>query len=205
MKKELSVEQAYELLKKQGVPSHIIKHSETVALISVFIGYLYYKKTDRHLDMRLLAVGGLLHDIKKHESLKNGKNHALMGYEFLKKLGFYKEAEIVKFHVYLKPWFYFCKVKEKEVVYYADKRVKHEEIVSLEERFKDLKIRYGKNLRIKIKLKLLEFATVLLEKKIFNEVGEDPDVINRLKEIKEVRSVLEEAVKGSTSCWRNFF
>ena len=38
-------------------------------------------------------------------------------------------------------------VSEEEVVNYADKRVRHDQIVSLEERFQDLKNRYGKDQR----------------------------------------------------------
>jgi len=205
MKKgNLNIEKAYFLLKEEGVPPHIIRHSEIVALISVFIGCLY-KKVGKDLNLRLLAVGGLLHDIKKHESLKSGRNHALLGYEFLKELGFTKEAEIVKYHVYLKPYFYFQKIGEKEVVYYADKRVKHEEIVSLKERFKDLKVRYGRNLKTRIKLSLLGKATEFLEKKIFKEVKEKPEVIDRLIVFEVVRGVLEEAVKDCSACWRNLF
>jgi hypothetical protein len=59
-------------------------------------------------------------------------------------------------------------VSEEEVVNYADKRVQHDRIVSLKERFVDLKERYGKKQSSFELLDDLEKATSELEVKIFS-------------------------------------
>ena len=66
----------------------------------------------------------------------------------MRELGFPVIAEIVEQHVVLDldpagP------IAEKEIIYYADKRVMHDKIVTLEERVQDLLIRYGKTEEIR--------------------------------------------------------
>ena len=64
--------------------------------------------------------------------------------KLLKGMGYERVGEVVAQHIWL------CKegdpssVSEEEIVNYADKRVMHDRIVSLEERFSDLKERYGR-------------------------------------------------------------
>jgi hypothetical protein len=66
------------------------------------------------------------------------------------------------------------RVSEEEVVNYADKRVQHDRIVSLRERFADLKERYGKSQSSFERLDDLEKATFELEKKIFSILEIEP-------------------------------
>jgi hypothetical protein len=60
------------------------------------------------------------------------------------------------------------------VVNYADKRVRHDRIVSLSERFVDLKERYGKSQRSFERLNDLEKGTFELEEKIFSILEINP-------------------------------
>ena len=68
---------------------------------------------------------------------------------------------------------------EKEVVYYADKRVNHAVIVSLDERLTYLLQRYGKN-EFEIQQRIRKNFQVCedVEKKIFNKLRFKPEEIN---------------------------
>jgi len=197
-----SLEEAYFLLKKEKVPEHIIKHSEKVALVSLFIG-CFLKETGEKLDLNLLVTGALLHDIKKYESILRGESHAILGDEFMKKLGYPRIGEIIKAHIYLEIVPSDVPITEEEIVHYADKRVMHDKIVTLKERFEDLKKRYGKNREAILRLENLEKLNYLIEKRIFEKLPFTPDKILELEKIKEVKDVLFYCIEGCTSCWRN--
>ncbi len=199
----LSLEDAYFLLEKELVPEHIIKHSEKVALVSLFLG-CFLKEAGENIDLQSLVVGALLHDIKKYESILTGVDHAFLGYQIFKKMGYEKIANIIKAHIRLENNPSETPLTEEELVHYADKRVMHEKIVSLRERFEDLKIRYGKNKEILLRLQSLEETNYLIEKKIFSKIPFSPDIVKKLEKIKEVRDVLSRCIKNCTSCWWDF-
>lgn len=82
------------------------------------------------LNKDLVQAAALLHDIKRKE-----KNHALVGSDFLKTLGFFRVAEIVADHMTLAPG---EKITEKEIVYFADKICKgHRVALDYPQRFAD--------------------------------------------------------------------
>ncbi|MGC9110028.1 MAG: HD domain-containing protein [Caldimicrobium sp.] len=201
---ELTLEFAYELLKKEEVPDHIIRHSEKVALISLFLG-CFLKEKGEPLDLNLLTCSALLHDIKKMASIKTGENHAFSGYKLMKELGFERAGEIIYAHIFLKAPKPNSPIREEEIVFYADKRVKHDEIVTLKERFKDLRERYGRTLKSLIRMRLLEEMTLLLEKRLFKKIELKPEDLLILNEIKEAKDVLKRCLKGCTTCWRDIF
>ncbi len=193
---EPSIDWAYEILEKEGVPAHIIEHSEKVSLISFFLGCLL-KEIGEPLDLKILTLGSLLHDVKKFESLKTGENHALAGYKLMERLGHRRIGEVIYAHIFLKAPKPGSPISEEEVVFYADKRVKHNEIVSLKERFKDLRIRYGRTLKALIRMSLLEEMSLLLEKRLFKRLEIQPEDLNFLNSVKEVKDVLK---RGFESC-----
>jgi uncharacterized protein len=97
----------------------------------------------------LVVAGALLHDIAKTQCLENSCDHARQGRDICLELGYPEVAEIVREHVILTEFSprrysegYFL---AKELVYYADKRVRHDTIVSLEERLDYILERYGNN------------------------------------------------------------
>ena len=65
-------------------------------------------------------------------------------------------------------------ITEEEIVNYADKRVQHDCIVSLEERFNDLMERYGKGEKPSEQMEQLRKATFQIENKIFSVLGIGP-------------------------------
>ncbi len=158
-----TIEQCYELLKKCHVPKHIVRHCEATADLAVEIAK---KITANGIDVNVDFVhrACLLHDIMRvcdfHEPLgdifdepiteKNrekwqqlsqqhqGMRHEDAACEFLKSE--YPEIALaIKKHAYkslldekLAP-----QTIEEKIVYYADKRVMHDKVVSLVERLEE--------------------------------------------------------------------
>jgi len=200
----LSVDFAYELLKKEEVPEHIIRHSEKVALISLCLGSFLKYLNNPSLDLTVLTVSALLHDVRKIASLRSGENHAASGYKLMASLGYPRVGEIIYAHIFLKLPKPGEPIKEEEIVFYADKRVKHDNIVSLKERFSDLRERYGRTLKAIIRMRLLEEMTILLEKRLFKGLPFNPSDLNKLNRVKEARDVLKDCLTSSPDCWWNF-
>ncbi|MCW5198395.1 HDIG domain-containing protein, partial [Desulfobulbus sp. F3] len=104
-------------------------------------------KSSHPPDLQLCVSGALLHDIAKTPCLSSGENHAKAGAELCRSLGFPEIAEIVAGHV-VRPDFSLERLKAGifspgEIVYYADKRVRHDQIVSLLERLDYILDKYG--------------------------------------------------------------
>jgi hypothetical protein len=67
----------------------------------------------------------------------------------LREMGYDELAPIVESHVFFDDFKQEGPLEERELVYYADKRVMHDRIVTIEERIKDLVERYGFNEKVK--------------------------------------------------------
>ncbi len=97
----------------------------------------------------LVVAGALLHDIAKTPCLRSGCDHAKAGAEICRSLGFSEIAGIVEEHVLLGPHDPARRGRgcftAREIIYYADKRVRHEEIVTLDERLLYILEHYGGN------------------------------------------------------------
>ncbi|MCD6429971.1 MAG: HD domain-containing protein [Deltaproteobacteria bacterium] len=164
-----------ELLERYEVPEHIIDHSRQVAIISLCLREgLAVQGID--FDRELLLSAGLLHDIAKMASIENGRDHAELGAEWLDHEGYPEIGEIVRNHVRLQTNLA-GPIVAKEIIYYADKRVRHVEIVSVSERLTDLRERYGVNSSSLTKLSDLENLTLAVEKKIFSCLDFPPENI----------------------------
>ncbi len=94
-----------------------------------------------------VVAGALLHDIAKTQCLQGNCRHAQVGREICRDLGFPEIGEIVGEHVVLSdfsPERYRQGIfNAKELVYYADKRVRHDQIVPLANRLVYILERYG--------------------------------------------------------------
>jgi len=95
----------------------------------------------------LVIAGGLLHDIAKTQCLQRNCRHAEVGEEICRDLGYPEIGEIVRDHVILSDYSidrYRAGVfNARELVYYADKRVRHDVIVTLDSRLEYILERYG--------------------------------------------------------------
>ena len=137
-------------------------------------------KKGQRIDLRLVEAASLLHDIAKTVCLQTKEDHTQAGYRLLKEIGYERVGEIVAQHVWLLKEGDPSSVSEEEVVNYADKRVRHDQIVSLDERFLDLKNRYGKDQRSIDYLERLEKAILGIENKIFFILKIHPDDLQDL-------------------------
>lgn len=126
------------------MPRHIRRHSEQVARVARRLGEALRQFDGESVDLCLLEAAALLHDIAKASCLANHKDHAVEGGRLLRALGLPRVADLVERHVELGQWRQEGCVTEAEILNYSDKRVRHEEVVSLTDRFLDLLERYGK-------------------------------------------------------------
>lgn len=130
---------------------NIRAHSTMVARVAhVLLQGLADSSNPPHpLSKKLVLAGALLHDIAKTPCLKNHCDHAKHGRDICLELGYPEVAEVVREHVILMDFSLIRYDKgnflAKEIVYYADKRVRHDEIVSLEERLEYILENYGNN------------------------------------------------------------
>jgi len=167
------LETSFSLLRKRSVPVHIVGHSVTVAKAALLLGE-ELNAIGQQQNLALLAAAGVLHDIAKFATLKTGEDHAQVGADWLDEKDLKSVSWVVRNHVrlqldMLQP------VDEKELVFYADKRVQHEKIVSLAQRFTDLQDRYGKNVMALGSLEEMKEITLGLENKIFTGLSWLPE------------------------------
>jgi len=159
-------EECLRLMDAYGMLENIVAHSLEVARVALFLSTELNKKGQK-LDLGLVEAASLLHDLTKTECLQTKEDHAQTGSQLLKGMGYERIGDVVAQHIWL------CKevdpssVSEEEIVNYADKRVMHDRIVSLEERFSDLKKRYGRIERSRDYLERLQKEIYGIENKIF--------------------------------------
>ena len=153
---------------------NIREHSLLVREVALLLGtWLTEAGLALHLD--LIEAGALLHDLGKTACLGTAANHAEWGAKALDAAGFPEVAQVVREHVFLQPPGKDPRpVREAEVVNYADKRVLHARVVTLKERFADLRVRYGKSPEARSRIAGLEQAARHLEAKLFGRLSFDP-------------------------------
>ena len=145
-----SITQCLSLMDRYAMLDNIRAHSLAVARVakSLLMGMTETRGGGTNVpDTDLVLAGALLHDIAKTPCLGNKCDHARRGRDICLELGYPAIGEIVREHVTLKDFsieryaqgIFFA----KEIVYYADKRVRHDSIVSLHERKAYIIERYG--------------------------------------------------------------
>jgi len=127
------------------MPSHIRDHSIMVEKIAAILTS-GLQEAGAILSLEKVRAGALLHDIAKSLCFGSGEDHSAKGREICIRHGLDEIAEIVGEHVRIRNLLLQGPVTEKEIVYYADKRVNHDAVVSLDERLAYLIERYGKGL-----------------------------------------------------------
>jgi putative nucleotidyltransferase with HDIG domain len=133
------------------------------------------------LDGKLVQAATLLHDITKTRSFETAENHAQTGGQFLTDLGYVEVGNLVRQHVRLDDYSENRGLSEALIINYADKRVLHDRIVSLDDRMNYILDRYGKNPELQKRIQLLRGKTKDLEKNIFSYLPfEPPDLLRHL-------------------------
>ncbi len=189
-----------------STPLHVRAHCKKVADICLQIGRAYIKKNIL-VDLNLLNTAGLLHDMaricdfitmdrhhfseditedkwEKWVDLRRqfkGINHANIAQQILLKDGFKKTADMILYHdsssIIDHPQVF--SQLEIAILFYADKRVKHNQVVDLKERFRDGCERHGKenDNKRKVFFEEVESKTYELEKKLFSKIDIQPNEI----------------------------
>ena len=187
------------------VPVHIRKHMEKVAAVALYIGQILKQKGEK-IDLVKLRQAALLHDVLKlcdfrELDLENFEQdvtaediqfwsalmkschkdgHITAAVNMLNDIGENEIAEIVKKHRYT------CLIEPKEkpatweekILYYSDKRVKHDRIATLAERLTDGRQRYFPDGNPPATDHLVETALYELESEITKKAGINPEDIN---------------------------
>lgn len=175
--------ECFRLMDEFAMLPNIRRHSIIVARVAwQLVDGLHEKPRSPAViaDRDLVVAGALLHDIAKTACLDRDCDHAGEGAKICLELGYPEIAEIVAEHVLLRDHDANRRrdglFSAREIIYYADKRVRHEEIVSLDERLEYILEHYGQgdpDLRFRIRK---NFNRCLeLEQSIFSFLSFDPE------------------------------
>ena len=198
MRETPTAEECYELWDTYHVPVNVRGHLSKVRDVSILLGQ-ELQKAGQTVDLALTEAGALLHDVlrfvgvpqvnlryfeepptmddfeewRRLDSKYSGLNHAQAAGAELRELGYSEAlALVVERHDYAKvidpeerpsTW-------EEKIVFYADKRVLHRELVSLDRRFDDGAVRYPEFINVPGE-ELKRAGIYELERVIFSQVS----------------------------------
>ncbi len=136
-------EECFALWDRFEMFDNVRKHSMTVAEVATCVAQRGMEK-GFDVNVPLVRASALLHDLAKTYSIKFGGNHSQLGGAWAQELtGNPVLAAGVTHHVYWPFAIDLDKYFHQLTVLYADKRVRHDQIVGVEPRFDDLIVRYG--------------------------------------------------------------
>ena len=153
-----------ELMARYSMLPNIVAHSLQVMRVSLAL--TDHLKDGVTINRDVIIAAALLHDITKTRSLETKERHDASGGAVLRELGFPRIAEIVEQHIVIQNLNLKGSLEEREIVYYADKRVMHDTIVTIKERVHDLIQRYGINEEIRDMILQNEVQVLAVERKI---------------------------------------
>lgn len=164
----------YQML--DNIREHSIVVAEIVRTISTGLVH-----SGVEISIQKAVAGALLHDIAKTQCIQSGSDHAAVGREICLRHHFDEIADIVGEHVWLKDYSMDGSYSEKEVVYYADKRVLHTSVVTLAERMDDIIDRYGRNdSRLAERVRMNFTICRDVEKKLFSQLDFSPEALAKM-------------------------
>jgi uncharacterized protein len=146
---------AEKILYEVGCSKRVIEHSKAVTDLAVKIARKMIEK-GVNVNLKLVEVGALLHDIGRVRT--RSVLHGYYGGEMARKLNFPEPLiSIIEKHVGagipldeavkvgLPPKDFTLETLEEKIVAYADKRIKHNRVISFEDSVKEFKTRLGEN------------------------------------------------------------
>ncbi|MCP4682098.1 MAG: HD domain-containing protein [Desulfobacterales bacterium] len=175
-----SIKTCFYLMEKYQVLENIKAHSVVVAKVAHLIAR-GLRGAGFDISVEKTSAGALMHDIGKTASLTSGQDHSELGRRICIQNNFDEIAGIVAEHVRLKDYDLDDDYSEKEIVFYADKRVNHDAIVTLEDRLAYILERYSGNQERLATLIRANFALCKqVEKKLFTQLNFGPDSLSQL-------------------------
>ena len=175
-----SVKQCLELMERYSMLENIRAHSIMVQKIATLLA-VSLREAGENLHVETVTAGALMHDIAKSLCLHSKEDHAAKGAEICLENDLEEIAGIVGEHIRLKNFEKTAAISEREVVYYADKRVNHDTIVSLNDRLGYLLAQYGRNeewICERIRDNFRQCREV--ERKLFKKLAFAPEGLNSL-------------------------
>ena len=158
---------------------HIVVHSMQVCRVATVLAENLAPAGFR-LNFDLIRASALLHDITKTRSFKTKENHAETGGQYLTELGYAEVGSLVRQHVRLDDYPQKVSLNEAVILNYADKRVLHENVVSLDKRVEYILERYTKAPEDHQRVYMLWEKTREIEDEIFAALSLFPDDLNDL-------------------------
>lgn len=172
-------EQCFLLMCDMKMMDHIVLHSMQVCRVATFLTEHLNSRQNR-LNHDLIRAAALLHDITKTRSFKTEENHALTGGQLLAEQGYPEVGDLVRQHVRLDEYPDPATLGEAQILNYADKRVLHDRIVSLDKRLDYILEKYGKLPEHQERIRWLWDKTLVMEAEIFSDLAIVPRDLNRL-------------------------
>ena len=175
----ISEKSCMELLRKEGVPDNVKRHTQAVRKVAVYLAEMVMKRGVK-VDVELLERAALLHDICKIRFVNTQKEpfHPDEGAKLLRKYGLDGIADIVDAHGTrallddkIDSW-------EKKLMCYADARVMGDRITERKERFEYLEKKYPE--AVKDFRKIVPILAKI-EKEIFGDMPTDLGFLNKVK------------------------
>jgi uncharacterized protein len=201
--KILTKKKCFQLMCDMQMPEHIVAHSIQVCRVGLCL-LDHLKLQGIRMNEQLVVAAALLHDITKTRSFETEENHALTGGQFLTDLGYPQIGHLVRQHVRLDDYSDQKNLSEAVIINYADKRVLHDRIVSLDERMSYIQQRYGTRTEHKRRIELLREKTEAVEKQIFRYVAFLPEDLDHQlaamdisSEISNYRKICSQLATGS--------
>lgn len=157
------------------MPDHIREHSHKVAQVA---GFLAQKGLHGGYKVCVESVraSAMMHDISKHYCILHGGNHAQLGGVWT--LACFHNPAIaqgVLHHVFWPFPLELDKYFLPLAVIYADKRIRHDRVVPLKQRFEDLLERYCTNEAMRQRMNVGMVQAEALEAMFRDLIGEDID------------------------------
>ena len=167
-------------MEKYQMLDNIKAHSLVVANVAHLLARSLLK-TGIFISLEKVIAGALLHDIGKTPSLKSGHDHSEIGRQICLDNNLGEIEDIVGEHVRLKNYDLNGGYSEKEIVFYSDKRVNHDGIVSLEDRLAYILERYGRDNEERCRAIKTNFERCKkVEKKLFSKLNFNADRLAEL-------------------------
>lgn len=146
-----------------GMLDNIADHSRKVAQVATFVAQ-QAKNMGIAVDVPTIRASALLHDIAKTYCVQHGGNHSQLGGAWV--ADFTSNPAIASGVTHHVIWPFEMNIDDyftPLTVIYADKRVRHDNIVTIESRFEDLISRYGVNDYIRRRIEITKAQALELE------------------------------------------